>query len=184
MPEWLAIFLALLGGGLLTGAGAFIRARGQNRIESARQQTDDRALLFKDTREWLAWQDAQITNLIASRETLEKRLNEQAVTQATHSAAHSSEIAELQRQNRDQSDQMKQLRDQNTTQAQQIETQAQQIDLFTTERQQYIEQLAAAQEKIATVQARATWLESELNIEREEARRLKALMPVRIEVTE
>jgi hypothetical protein len=177
IPEWLTVLLAILGGGMLTGAGAFLRARGQNRNEQTKLASDDRALLFKDTREWLAYQGAQIESLIKSKEILEASQAAQAVTQATHSAAHSSEIAELQRQNREQADQMKQLRDQNTTQAQQI-------DLFTTERQQYIEQLAAAQEKVATALARATWLEAELNIEKEQNQRLKALMPVRVEITE
>ncbi len=122
MPEWLTVLLAILGGGILTGAGAFLRARGQNRTDAAKQQTDDRTLLFKDTREWLAYQDAQIANLITRNERLEASQAAQAEKQAAHSAAHTAEIAELQRQNREQAAQLAAHTTQNAQQAGQIAT--------------------------------------------------------------
>ena len=156
MPEWLAIVLAILGGGILTGAGAFLRSVGQNRVERAKQQTDDRTLLFKDTREWLAYQDAQIASLITRNEQLEARLTAQSEKQAAHSAAHSAEIAELQRQDREKTGQ---------------------IATLTEERQQYIERLKVSE-------AKAGFLERENNELRGENARLRTLLPVRIGVTE
>lgn len=163
MPDWLPIVIAVLGGGLLTGLGTILRGHGQTRNEQAKLASDDRAA-------WMTYQGAQIETLIKRNETVEARLNAQIEKQAAHSAAHSAEITELQRQNREQADQMIQLRDQNAQQAQQIAT-------LTDERQQYIE-------KLAIVQARATWLEAALNVEREDNRRLREQLPPRIEVQE
>jgi len=170
MPEWLAIVLAILGGGLLTGAGAFLRSVGQNRVERAKQQTDDRTLLFKDTREWLAYQDAQIASLITRNEQLEARLTAQAEKQASHSATHTAEIAELQRQDREKTAQLTALTEQNTRQAAQIAS-------LTDERQQYIERLKVSETK-------AGFLERENNELRSENARIRALLPVRVEISE
>lgn len=169
MPEWLTWGIAVIG--LLGGSGgfaAYLRARGQNRVEAAKQQTDDRTLLFKDTREWLSYQDAQINNLIARNEALELRLSAQAEKQAAHSAAHTSEIIELQRQDREKAAQIAKLSTQNTEQAAQIQT-------LTDERQQYIE-------KLAVVEAQRVFLESEVNILRQDNLRLRELLPPRVEV--
>lgn len=166
MPEWLAITLAILGGGLLTGAGAFLRARGQNRIEAAKQQTDDRTLLFKDTREWLAYQDAQIASLIARNGTLEARL----LTQGEKQAAHSAEIEALQRQDREKTAQITRLQEQNTQQAAQIAT--------------LTEENASTTQRLKVEIAKGEFLERECNDLRRENERLRTLLPPRFEVTE
>ena len=170
MPEWLTILLAILGGGILTGAGAFLRARGQNRVDAAKQQTDDRTLLFKDTREWLAYQDAQITNLITRNERQEAQLAAQIEKQAAHSAAHSAEITELQRQNREQAAQLAAHTTQNAQQAAQIEK-------LTEENT-----VTAQQLKIEI--AKREFVERENGELRREIERLRTLLPLRIEVSE
>lgn len=166
MPDWVTwVFGAFATLGGMTGLAAFVRARGQNRIDDRRQLSDEQIAFRQTMAAELAAVRQQARDTTADNDKLETRLNE--TVGLSQRLLERSEAQE--KRIREQEEQIAALRAQNAQQAQQIAA-------LTEERAAYIEQLSIAK-------SRAEFLEREVNTLRTENTRLRDKLPARTEET-
>lgn len=164
MPDWVTWMFgtfATLGG--MTGLAAFVRARGQNKVDDRRQLTDEQIAFRQAQAADLASIRQQLRDGEADKDKLEVRLNETIAV--SNRLLERSETQE--RRIKEQEEQIAALRSQNAQQAQQIAA-------LTEERAAYLEQLSIAK-------SRAEFLEREVNALRIENQRLRDKLPARVE---
>jgi chromosome segregation ATPase len=164
MPDWVTwVFGAFATLGGMTGLAAFVRARGQNRVDDRRQLTDEQIALRQSMREQFAEVRQQLRDSEADKDKLEAQLLETAAL--SQRLLERSEAQE--KRIKEQEAQIAALCTQNAQQAQQIAA-------LTEERAAYIEQLSIAK-------SRAEFLEREVNTLRTENTRLRDKLPARTE---
>lgn len=164
MPDWVTWMFgafATLGG--MTGLAAFVRARGQNKVDDRRQLTDEQIALRQSMREQFAEVRQQLRDSESDKDKLEAQLHE--TTALSNRLLERSDAQE--KRIKDQEEQIAVLRAQNAQQAHQIDT-------LTEERAAHIERLGIAETK-------ADFLERENNVIRAENARLREKLPIRTE---
>lgn len=162
MPDWVTwVFGAFATLGGMTGLAAFVRARGQNRVDDRKQLSDEQIAFRQTMAEQLAAIRQQLRDSETDKDKLEAQLHETVAL--SNRLLERSETQE--RCIKEQNEQIAALRAQNAQQAQQIAA-------LTEERAAYIEQLSIAK-------SRAEFLEREVNTLRTENTRLRDKLPTR-----
>lgn len=164
MPEWITLVFgafATIGG--LTGLAAYVRARGQNRVDDRRLTLDEQIAFRADMRGEIAALRTKIAELEKSKDATELVSAEQGKQLTALEVKNSYQAEQLAAQ----ATEIRALREQNAQQAAQIAA-------LTDERAAYLERLKIAE-------AKNDFMERENGDLRRENQRLREKLPLRTE---
>lgn len=160
--DWSMVVAIVVGLGGLGGWAAFIRARGQNRVDDRAQLTSEQQDFRKSMAEQLSALRTQVGESDRRNDVLERESREQGERIAVLSSRNEYQERELKAQ----AEQIVMLRTQNAQQAVQIAA--------------LTEEKASVIQRLQTTEAKYTFVERENNELRQEITRLHKQLPARM----